>query len=569
MKCAPNYLLAITLLSLTSCQPAQKQEETSLKSTSPTYSAAVVSAHPIASRVGKEIMQKGGNAVDAAIAVQFTLAVVFPAAGNIGGGGFMMVRTADGQYAALDFREKAPAKATTGMFLDKTGTVIPNLSTEGHLASGVPGSVDGMVEAHAKYGSLPWKELVQPAIDIALKGFPLTEREAGWMNDFRELFTRYNTVQPTFLYKDAWKAGDTIRWTDLGHTLERIRDNGRAGFYEGKTADDIVAEMQRGKGLISKEDLKNYKSVWRTPLTADYKNYKIISMPPSSSGGVCLIQLLKSVEPYPMKEWGFNSARYVHLMTEAERRVYADRSKFLGDPDFYKVPLNEMIDANYNKQRMSTFNEEKATPSAEVKPGNIPGYESEETTHFSIVDAKGNAVAVTTTINGWFGSYVVVGGSGFFLNNEMDDFSSKPGVPNMFGVLGGEANKIEPNKRMLSAMTPTIVEKEGKLHMVVGTPGGSTIITSVFQVILNVTEFGMGMQEAVNAKRVHSQWQPDVISPEFKAISVQDSTTLVKMGHKFSSRKSIGRVDAILVLPDGKLEGGADNLRGDDRVDGY
>jgi gamma-glutamyltranspeptidase/glutathione hydrolase len=569
MKCALNYLLAIALLALTSCQPAQKQEETSSKVTSAGPHSMVVSAHPIASRVGKEIMQKGGNAVDAAIAVQFTLAVVFPAAGNIGGGGFMMVRTSKGEYAALDFREKAPAKATTGMFLDKAGNVVPNLSTEGHLASGVPGSVDGMVEAHAKYGSLPWKDLLQPAIDIAQKGFALTQREANWMNDFRAKFEKYNTAQPTFLYKPVWKAGDTIRWADLGQTLERIRDNGRAGFYEGKTADDIEAEMKRGKGLITKEDLKNYKSTWRTPLVAGYKNYKIISMPPSSSGGVCLIQLLKSVEPYPMKDWGFNSAKYVHLMTEAERRVYADRSKFLGDPNFYKVPLSEMIDANYNKQRMSTFNAEKATPSKEVLPGKIAGYESEETTHFSVVDQQGNAVAVTTTINGWFGNYVVVGGSGFFLNNEMDDFSSKPGVPNMFGVLGGEANKVEPNKRMLSAMTPTIVEKEGKLHMVVGTPGGSTIITSVFQVILNVTEFGMGMQEAVNAKRIHSQWQPDIISPEFKAISSEDSLTLIKMGHKFSSRKSIGRVDAILVKPDGTLEGGADNTRGDDTIESF
>jgi gamma-glutamyltranspeptidase/glutathione hydrolase len=566
MKCASNILLVITLLVLISCQPAQKQEENSSTSTNSTPHGMVVSAHPIASRVGKEIMQKGGNAVDAAIAVQFTLAVVFPAAGNIGGGGFMMVRTADGNYAALDFREKAPAKATTGMFLDKSGQVVPNLSTEGHLASGVPGSVDGMVEAHAKYGSLPWTDLLQPAIDLALDGFTLTAREAGWMNDFRDDFEKHNTVPPTFLYKPVWKDGDTIRWTDLGHTLERIRDNGRAGFYEGKTADDIAAEMQRGKGLISKEDLKNYKSTWRTPITADYKNYKLISMPPSSSGGVCLIQLMKSVEPYPMKEWGFNSAKYVHLMVEAERRVYADRSRFLGDPDFYKVPLSEMIDANYNKQRMSTFNEQKATPSSEIRPGTIAGYESEETTHFSIVDPKGNAVAVTTTINGWFGNYVVVGGSGFFLNNEMNDFSSKPGVPNMFGVLGGEANKIEPNKRMLSAMTPTIVEKDGKLHLVLGSPGGSTIITSVFQVILNVTEFGMGMQEAVNAKRVHSQWQPDVIAPEYKAIGKEDSLTLVKMGHKFSSRRAIGRVDAILVRDDGKLEGGADNTRGDDSI---
>jgi gamma-glutamyltranspeptidase/glutathione hydrolase len=526
----------------------------------------VVSAHPIASRVGKEIMMKGGNAVDAAIAVQFTLAVVFPAAGNIGGGGFMLVRTKDGQYHALDFREKAPAKATTGMFLDKTGQVIPNLSTEGHLASGVPGSVDGMVEAHSKFGTLPWKDLVQPAIDLAIHGFALTEREAKWMNDYRPTFEKYNTIQPSFLYKDQWKSGDTIKWSDLGHTLERIRDNGRAGFYEGKTADDIVAEMKRGKGLISKEDLANYKSSWRTPITSNYKGYKVISMPPSSSGGVCLIQLLESVEPYPMKDWGFNSAKSVHLMVEAERRVYADRSKFLGDPDFYKVPIARMIAEDYNRQRMSTFNENKATPSSEVQPGTIPGYESEETTHFSIVDPEGNAVALTTTINGWFGSYVVVAGSGFLLNNEMDDFSSKPGVPNMFGVLGGEANKIEPNKRMLSAMTPTIVERNGKPYIVLGTPGGSTIITSVFQVILNVTEYGMGMQEAVNAKRVHSQWQPDVIAPEYGAISKEDSLTLVKMGHKFSSRRAIGRVDAILVKDDGTLEGGADNTRGDDTI---
>ncbi|HZY83069.1 MAG TPA: gamma-glutamyltransferase [Cyclobacteriaceae bacterium] len=566
MKLASVILCATSLLALTSCQPAQKQEQNSASADTTVPHGMVVSAHPIASRVGKEIMLKGGNAVDAAIAVQFTLAVVFPAAGNIGGGGFMVVRTKDGQYRALDFREKAPGKATTGMFLDKSGNVIPNLSTEGHLASGVPGSVDGMTEAYREFGTLPWPDLIQPAIDLAINGFPLTQREAGWMNEFRATFEAHNTIQPQFLYKPEWKAGDTIRWTDLGHTLERIRDNGRAGFYEGKTADDIVAEMKRGKGLITKEDLANYKSTWRTPVTSDYKDYKIIAMPPSSSGGACLIQLLESVEPYPMKDWGFNSVKSVHLMVEAERRVYADRSKFLGDPDFYKVPLNEMIAQDYNKQRMSTFREDKATPSAEVRPGTITGYESEETTHFSIVDPQGNAVSLTTTINGWFGSYVVVAGSGFFLNNEMDDFSSKPGVPNMFGVLGGEANKIEPNKRMLSAMTPTIVEKKGKLHIVLGSPGGSTIITSVFQVILNVTEYGMGMQEAVNAKRVHSQWQPDIIAPEYGAIKKEDSLALVKMGHTFKSRRSIGRVDAILVKDDGTLEGGADNTRGDDAI---
>jgi gamma-glutamyltranspeptidase/glutathione hydrolase len=532
-------------------------------------SAMVVSAHPLASQVGVAILKKGGNSVDAAVAVQFALAVVFPAAGNIGGGGYMLTRMKDGSVSALDYREKAPGKATTNMYLDKNGNVVPNLSTEGHLASGVPGSVDGMIEAHKRFGTIPWKDLIQPAIDLAIKGFSLTEREAKWFNEMKEDLLKYNTVKPEFLLHDNWKAGDSVKFVDLGHTLERIRDNGRAGFYEGKTAEDLVAEMGRGKGLISKEDLKNYKSTWREPLTADYKDYKVIAMPPSSSGGVCLIQLLKCVEPYSIKSWGFNSPKAIHLMVEAERRVYADRTKYLGDPEFYKIPTKELMDDQYNDERMSTFNPEKATPSSEIKEGKIAGYESEETTHFSIVDAKGNAVAVTTTLNGWFGSHVVVAGSGFFLNNEMDDFSAKPGVPNMFGVMGAKANQVEPGKRMLSAMTPTILEKNGNLFMVVGTPGGSTIITSVFQTILNVTEHGMSMQEAVNARRVHSQWMPDMIIEEDRAINREDSLTLTALGHKITSRGNIGRVDAILVLPNGKLEGGADHTRGDDRAEGY
>jgi gamma-glutamyltranspeptidase/glutathione hydrolase len=327
--------------------------------------------------------------------------------------------------------------------------------------------------------------------------------------------------------------------------------------------------MERGGGLITHEDLKNYKSTWREAITGAYRDYKIISMPPPSSGAVCLIQLLKSVESFPVKDWGHNSEKNVHLMVEAERRVYADRSVYLGDPDYYNVPARQLIDDQYIDERMSTFDPAHVTPSAQIKEGHISGYESEETTHISVVDAFGNAVAMTTTINEWFGNKVMVAGSGFFLNDEMDDFSSKPGVPNIFGVIGGEANKIEPGKTMLSSMTPTIVEKDNKLFMVVGTPGGSTIITSVFQVILNVIDHGMGMQEAVDARRIHSQWLPDLVIPEEGALPEQVAAELVEMGHTLRNRSNIGRVDAILVLANGKLEGGADVTRGDDTAKGY
>lgn len=549
---------------LFACQTEKKETITGLVADS----AMVVSAHPLASSVGKNIMHQGGNAIDAAVATQFALAVVYPVAGNLGGGGFMVVRMSDGKSETLDYREVAPAAAHPDMYLGETKEVIAGLSQRGHLATGVPGTVAGLAESHKKYGSLPWAALVQPAIDLALNGFTLTEKEAENLNSVQEDLRKYNTVAPENLLNDEWKEGDSIRYTDLGHTLERIRDHGAAGFYEGKTADDIVEEMKRGKGIITRQDLKGYTATWRTPLTSRYKEYNIISMPPPSSGGVALIQLLKTVEKYQLKEWGWNSVRTAHLMTEAERRAYADRAVYLGDPDFVKVPVEELTSDTYLQQRMETFNEDKATPSQEVKEGMLAMKESEQTTHLSIIDAKGNAVAVTTTLNGGHGSAVVVGGSGFLLNNEMDDFSAKPGVANMYGAIGGEANKILPGKRMLSSMTPTIVEKNGQLFMVVGTPGGTTIITSVFQTILNVVEHGMTMQEAVSAKRMHSQWAPDKIFIERGSLTKDDSIKMVSMGHSFSMRGGIGRVDAILKRADGKLEGGADP-RGDDKAEGF
>ncbi len=528
----------------------------------------VVCAYPDAAQAGLTILKKGGNAVDAAVAVQFALAVTVPEAGNIGGGGFMVYRGADGQTNTLDFREKAPGGASTNMYLDSAGNVIPQMSLYTHSASGVPGSVDGMITAHKKYGRLNWSELLEPAISLAGNGFKVTAKLAADLNRTQAMFKKLNPGK-TYLIKDTpWKEGDILVQADLAKTLKLIRDKGREGFYDGDVAGEIVAEMKSGGGLITKADLANYHSVWRKALTGNYKGYKIITMPPPSSGGIALLQLLKTVEKYPLSRWGYNQDSTVQVITEAERRVYADRSKYLGDPDFFKVPVDSLLNQAYLDARMKSFSWDAATPSTSIQPGSFVGYESTQTTHYSIVDRDGNAVSITTTLNDSFGSKIFVAGAGFLLNNEMDDFSEKPGIPNMFGLIGGKANSIEPNKRMLSSMTPTIVEKDGKLFMVVGTPGGATIITSVFQTILNVVAFNQGMQQAVTSKRFHMQWLPDQITMEPEAIDTVARQKLEKKGYKFVTVHGIGRVDAILKTKWGYYDGGADP-RGDDTKLGW
>jgi gamma-glutamyltranspeptidase / glutathione hydrolase len=526
---------------------------------------AVVSAHPLASLAGLAMLKQGGNAVDAAIATQLALAVVYPGAGNLGGGGFFVAHLSNEKNITIDFREKAPAAATRNMYLDANKNVIEGKSENGTLASGVPGSVAGIF-SYLKYARLPFRKLIQPAIELADKGFAITAAEAADLNDNQKDFKLFNSIPPVFIKAGGWKAGDTLVQKDLARTLKRMRDSGAKGFYEGETARLIVEEMQRSRGLITYDDLKSYTAREREPVVFSYKNdYTLITMPLPSSGGILLPQMLRMVEDQDLKKYGFETLKSVHLMTEVERLAYADRAKYLGDPDFFKVPAKTLISYPYLYGRMEKFNPDSAGNSEIIKAGLI--HESEETTHFDTFDREGNCVSVTTTLNGGYGCRTVVGGAGFLLNNEMDDFSIKPGFPNMYGAVGGEANAIAPGKRMLSSMSPTIVLFKDKPFLVLGTPGGTTITTSVFQTLIDIIEFDMSVPDAVNKPKFHHQWLPDTLYVE-KEFSPELIPKLRTMGYSVEIREPIGRTDVIRIFPNGEIEAVADH-RGDDDAEGY
>lgn len=535
------------------------------KKTAKGRNGAVVSAHPLASEVGLRILKSGGNAVDAAIATQLALAVVYPGAGNLGGGGFMVAHLADGTNITLDYREKAPGKAHRDMYLKPDGSADLEKSQNGHLAAGVPGTVAGLWQSH-KYGKLPFGKLVEPAIELAEKGYAITASEARNLNRNKEAFKTNSTRPTAFVKTNTWKEGDTLVQKELAATLRRIRNKGRDGFYKGETARLIAAEMKRGNGIISKKDLRNYTASLRQPTIFEYKGHQILTMSLPSSGGVLLPMMMQMTAQFPIAEYGFHSGKAVQLMTEIERLAYADRAKFLGDPDYYDVPVAQLLSPAYIKERLRLYQPGRAGNSKDIGEGNIIK-ESEETTHLSVYDGEGNAVAVTTTLNGNYGSNTVVGGAGFLLNNEMDDFSVKPGVPNMYGAVGGEANAIKPGKRMLSSMTPTIVMKNGKPYIITGTPGGTTITTSVYQTLLNVIEFNLSAEDAVNAPKFHMQWLPDEIYVEsgFPQELVQQ---LQQMGYTITKRGAIGRTELILIKDDGSFEAVGDR-RGDDTALGF
>ncbi len=533
----------------------------------------VVSSQRIASEVGVAMLKAGGNAVDAAVATGFALAVVHPSAGNIGGGGFMVIRFSDGHSTTIDFREKAPAKAHRDMYLNADGSVNSQLSTVGHLAAGVPGSVAGLCYALKKYGTMPLKKVMAPAIILAKKGFVLSEEQAQDLAHQKSEFLKFSATAEIFLHRNGepWKAGEKFIQKDLAASLKLIAARGPDAFYHGKIADLIVAEMERNGGLISREDLAAYQPVERKPVIGSYKEYEIISMAPPSSGGIALIQMLNILEPFDLKKMGRNSSRYIHLLSEAMRRAFADRAEFLGDPDFTEIPVEQLLAKEYAEELRHTLNADHASDSKAVGHGNPSGFrkESEQTTHYSVADEHGMAVAVTTTLNGGYGSFAVVEGAGFLLNNEMDDFAAKPGSPNMYGLVQSEANAIAPYKRMLSSMTPTMVTKNGQLFMVIGSPGGPTIINTVLQVILNVVEFGMDIQEAIDAPRFHHQWLPDEISYERDGLVLDVVENLQAKRHTLRPERMIGEAEGIVYDLEKRCYYGAADPRGEGAAVGY
>ena len=568
-----RYLFIILIFIQFSCNEATT--ETGVISNN----AMVVTAREEASKIGVEILKKGGNAFDAMVATELALAVAYPYAGNIGGGGFMVFRKNNGEVGSLDYREKAPIGATRDMYLDKNNNVIEGLSTIGGLAVGVPGTIAGVFEVYEKYGTLSIEEIFQPVIDLALKGVVVTKKQDARLKQYYSEINHNKTFwngtenvqyDKSSLWKKVWNEKDTIKYSALAKTLKRIMLNGKKEFYEGKTASELVKFVQKNGGIITLEDLKSYEPRWRKPVVFEYDDLKIISMSPPSSGGICLEQIMKMINPYDLQKYGHNQVDYIKLLVEAERRAYADRSYYLGDPDFNEIPYKEITSDEYLSSRMKDFSFSTPTLSKDLNPGDINIIESSETTHYSILDQFGNSVSVTTTLNAAYGSKLYSDELGFFLNNEMDDFSSKPGVPNMYGLIGSKINRIEPGKRMLSSMTPTIVEKNNDLYMVLGTPGGSTIITSVLQTILNVHEFKMTMQQAVNAPRFHHQWLPDVILFETTGFDKKITDKVASDGYKthFDSSKITSKVEGILILDNGKIEGGADK-RGDDKAVGF
>ncbi len=545
------FTVLIVILSLNFTDSGYKKQSSNFASGF--MSGVVVSANEIASEVGVDIMKRGGNAVDAIVGTAFALAVVYPQAGNIGGGGFMVAKLSDGREVSVDFRETAPSTAYRDMYLDSNGNVIPDLSTDGHLASGVPGSVDGLLHILEKYGTMKRADVMSYAVNLAENGFSINAELASALNSYGGEFGNYAGSKEIFGRK--FSEGDLLVQKDLANTLRLISEKGRDGFYAGETADRIVVEMKRGGGIISNEDLANYRCVDRNPIKGKYKGYDVITMGSPSSGGMCLIYLLNILDSYDLKFLGFGSSRYINLLAEAMKVVYADRSEYMGDPDFYKVPLKDLISKEYAAERMRNF--EFGKTRREITPGKI-NRESSQTTHISAADSKGNLVSLTTTLNDIFGSRVVVQGAGFLLNNEMDDFSVKPGEPNIFGLIGNEANAIAPGKRMLSSMTPVVMMKDGKPFLVIGSPGGGKIITSVLQSIINIIDFGMPLNEAIDAPRIHHQWLPDYIQAERNSLSEGVIDELKTIGYEIKTVNSFGRVEGIIFDTDGVMTGYSD-----------